>query len=156
MKNVKLQFKNQNAKEKAYEYAMFLLNICLRTEGELREKLKGKRYQAEIIDEVIKDLKDQHYVNDQNYAEVYLENLKKYKTWGYFGIKKKLIEKRLPANIIESVLLVGLSEEEEVVMAKRLIKKYEFRNMNFVDKKKLAKKLASKGFRSSVISELVF
>jgi regulatory protein len=60
---------------KAYDYAMFLLNIRLRTEGELRGKMREKGYEGEVVDEVMARLKDAHYVNDRRFAEVYLENL---------------------------------------------------------------------------------
>jgi SOS response regulatory protein OraA/RecX len=80
-----------------------------------------------------------------------LDNLKKYKTFGYYGIKKKLMEKRLPSAIIESVLNKALSEEEEKKIAKRFVKKFELENMEYKEKQKLAQKMKSKGFRMGVI-----
>ena len=176
-----MENQNETQSNKAYEYAMFLLNIRLRTEGELREKLRIKNYELGIITEVINQLTEQHYIDDQRFAEVYLENLKKYKSWGYFGVKKKLMEKKLPTNIIDKVLLEGMSEEDELEIAKRFLKKlevgikprkagsapggnYEEKPQNEITtssdsygaRQKLAKKLASKGFRTSVISKLVF
>jgi regulatory protein len=132
--------------EKAYSYAIYLLSLKLRTEGELREKLRIKNYELGIIDTVIERLKGNHYLNDENYAQVYLDNLKKYKTFGYYGIKKKLMEKRLPSEIIESVLSEGLGEEEEIKIAQRLIKK-----LGATEKQKVATRLKAKGFRGSVI-----
>ncbi len=164
---------------KAYEYAMFLLNIRLRTEGELEEKLRIKNYELGIRQKVIKLLKVQNFINDQRFAETYLENLKKYKTWGYFGIKKKMMEKKLPPDIIESVLSENFNEEEELDIAKKFLQKefskavntelvpstaegtnkaiHKNRSPRFArdDKIKAARKLAAKGFRSSVISKLV-
>lgn len=157
-------------------YAMFLLNIRLRTEGELRGKLKAKSYKftqhrseasgagLKIIDDVIRRLKDRHYIDDQRYAEVFLENLKKYKSWGYYGVKKKLMEKKLPMPIIENVLSEGLSEEEELEIAKRFIKKANSLplrgraegGVSREQRTKLARKLAAKGFRGSVVAKLVF
>lgn len=146
----------QDHREKAYAYAVYLLSLKLRTEGELSEKLKVKSYKSETIKAVIEELKGLKYLDDERYAQVYLENLKKYKNFGYFGIKKKLIEKRLPSELIERILQEGLSEEEELVVAKRLVKKYEVGIMNYEEKQKLAKRMASKGFRTSVISKLIF
>jgi len=142
--------------QKAYDYAMFLLNLRLRTEGELREKMRSKKYESGVVDEVIKRLKDLHYIDDQRFAEVYLENLKKYKSWGFYGIKKKLMEKRLPMPLIESVLSEGFSEEEELEVAKKFIKKYEVRSKNQDEKAKAARKLAAKGFRGSVVGKMLF
>ena len=141
---------------KAYNYAMFLLNIRLRTEGELRERLNAKRYSLNAIIDVIQQLKDQHYIDDQRFAEVFLENLKKYKYWGYYGIKKKMMEKKLPMSVIEDVLSAGLSEEEELGIAKKYFSKEKMVIRNQEEKAKVARKLAAKGFRGSVISKLVF
>ncbi|MBI3232310.1 MAG: RecX family transcriptional regulator [Candidatus Doudnabacteria bacterium] len=148
---------NTSENSNGMNYAMFLLNIRLRTEGELRGKMRSKKYEAEIMDKVILQLKDNHYIDDQKYAEVFLENLKKYKSWGYYGIKKKLMEKRLPMNIIESVLAEGLSEDEEMEIAQRFLKKnHELGIMNYEGKQKLAQKLRARGFRGSVIAKLLF
>ncbi len=107
--------------EKAYEYAVFLLSLQLRTVGEVREKMMNRGYASAIIDSTLAQLIEQKYLDDERYAQVFLENLKKYKTFGFYGIKKKLMEKRLPSNIIERVLAEGLSEEEEIEIAKKYL-----------------------------------
>ena len=172
MKNLKfhltpslpLKGEGEEGFNKAYDYAMFLLNIRLRTEGELRGKMREKGYKGEVVDEVMARLKDAHYVNDRRFAEVYLENLKKYKSWGYFGIKKKFMEKKLPMDIIESVLAEGMTEEEELEIGKKFLKKQNSLPLRGRDKggvsreekSTLARKLAAKGFRGSVVSKLIF
>src|SRR3989338_4928512 len=109
--------------EKAYEYAVFLLSLRLRTEGEVKEKMKGRGYNQNVIDNIVGQLKEQKYLDDQRYAEVFLDNLKKYKNFGFYGIKKKFMEKRLPPSVIESVLAEGMTIEEEAKIAERFIKK---------------------------------
>lgn len=151
-----MENQNESQLNKAYGYAIYLLGLRLRTEGELREKLIIKKYELGITNQVITQLKENRYIDDQRYAEIYLENLKKYKTFGYFGIKKKLMERRLPNIIIESVLSEGMSEEEEEKIAKRFIKNYELGIMNYEQKQKLAHKLKSRGFRGSVTAKLIF
>ncbi len=171
MKSAKLQLEEDISQNKAYEYAVFLLGVRLRTEGELREKLRIKNYELRITDKVIKQLKDLRYIDDQRYAEIFLDNLKKYKSWGYYGIKKKMMEKRLSPSIVESVLSEGLSEEEELKIAERYLKKQETGD-KIRDKKprhqiptnrdrygaqqKIAQKLRAKGFRSAVIVKIAF
>ena len=156
--------------EKAYDYAIYLLNLQLRTSGELEYKMQDKGYAAEAIHKVLEELTASRYIDDLRYAEVYLENLKKYKTFGFYGIKKKLMAKRLPQNLIERVLAEGLSEEEELKIARRLMMKQEFRIKNQGEgpgnsptedgqvkiKQKIAQKLRARGFRSGVIAKLVF
>src|SRR5438132_915882 len=90
--------------EKAYEYAVFLLSLQLRTVGQMLEKMKKRGYGQGVIEKVIDQLKDQKYLDDQRYAEIFLENLKTYRNFGYYGIKKKFLEKRVPQEIIEKIL----------------------------------------------------
>ena len=141
--------------EKAYAYAVYLLGLKLRTEGELREKMRVKKYSPEAAEKVIQALLNNRYIDDQRYAEVYLENLKKYKQFGFFGIKKKLMEKRLPPSLIESVLSDGLSEAEELKIAQRFIKNKKTGELSYEEKQKLAQKLRARGFRSNVCMEAV-
>ncbi len=119
----KIKAKDPGNYGKAYDYAMYLLNLQLRTSGELEYKMQEKGYANETIHKVLEELAASRYVDDKSFAAVYLENLKKYKTFGFYGIKKKLMEKRLPQNLIEHVLNEGLSEEEELKIAERFIKK---------------------------------
>jgi len=142
--------------ERAYNYAIYLLGLKLRTEGELREKMRLKKYNAEVVDSVIKILYENNYLDDSRYAEVYLENLKKYKNFGFYGIKKKLMEKRLPLVIIERVLADGLAVDEEIKIAQKLIKKLGTATKTQEEKQKLAQKLRARGFRNDVIAKLIF
>ncbi len=167
----KIKTKEPENLEQAYEYAMFLLSLHLRTEGEVREKLRIKNYKLGITEAVIQRLKDNRYVDDQRYAEVFLENLKQYKNFGFYGIKKKFMEKKLPMGIIETVLAEGLPVEEEIKIAKRFLSKEgiiaksktdeESRYQTFdaeesKAKQKLANRLKARGFRSEVVARLVF
>jgi regulatory protein len=146
--------------KKAYDYAAYLLSLRLRTEGELRDKLKVKKFDPATVNSVLDRLKEQKYVNDQSFAEVYLENLKKYKNFGYFGIKKKLFQKKLSEDIIADVLGQGLSTEEELIIGNRILnrEKAALRPASgdkSLAKLKLAQKLKARGFRSQTIIELL-
>ncbi len=159
---------------KAYEYAVFLLSLQLRTVGEVKEKMEKRGYASNIIAHTITQLTDQKYLNDERYAEVYLNNLKQYKHLGYYGIKRKFMAKKLPSEIIEKVLSEGLPLEDELKIAKRLLKKEgvvakesdddsvvsdnSYRTYNSEqskDKQKLSAKLKSRGFRGEIIAQLL-
>jgi regulatory protein len=140
-------------RQKAYEYALYLLGLRLRTENELKEKLRIKGYKEAVIDSVMEELKKLKYVDDIRLAETYLENLKKYKTFGYFGIKKKFLEKKFPTEMAERLLRENFTLGEEVKIAKKLLDK-KSRGGKAVDKEqfqKLAASLRSKGFRNEAI-----
>ncbi|PIR96503.1 MAG: hypothetical protein COT92_00765 [Candidatus Doudnabacteria bacterium CG10_big_fil_rev_8_21_14_0_10_42_18] len=159
--------------EKAYEYAVFLLSLRLRTTGEIEHKMKERGFAQPVIQKITRELTDRHYLDDEKYAQVFLENLKKYKTFGFYGVKKKFMEKRLPLPIISSVLEEGLPVEEEMKIAKKYClslsrtnlasrpgSKAKFadnhQNGEYREKQKLAQKLRARGFRSDVIAKLLF
>ncbi len=172
---------------KGYEYAVFLLSLRLRTTGEIREKMLRRGFTVEVIEKVIANLLGHKYLDDQKYAEIFLENLKKYKSFGFYGIKKKMMTKKLPQSIINQVLEEGLPVEEEMKIGKKFIEKNKIANgarqsltqrgsphspegllvtsqkkkapdysSNLGVRARLAQKLSSRGFRSEVISKLVF
>lgn len=160
--------------EKAYDYAVFLLSLKLRTVGEVLKKMQGRGYTETVIENTLLKLKEQKYLNDERYAEMYLENLKMYKNFGFYGIKKKFMERSLPPTLIEKVLEEGLSISEEIKIAKRLLKKegyitkdvqqddevtytiYTDRDSEVNKKKaKLRNHLKSRGFRGEVISKVL-
>ncbi len=158
--------------EKAYDYAVFLLSLRLRTIGEVLSKMQKRGYTESVIGQVIERLKDQRYLDDRRYAEIFLENLKAYKNFGYYGIKKKFMEKKLPPALIETVLEEGLSFEDERKIAERLLRREGYAAPKSVDdseihyrtfdenagkeKQKLAQRLKARGFRGEVISRLIF
>ncbi len=161
--------------EKAYEYAVFLLSLQLRTAGEIREKMQRRGYSSAVIEKTIDQLHDQKYLDDERYAVVFLDNLKQYKNLGYYGIKKKFMLKKLPMSLIEKVLDEGLSKEEELKIAKRFLKKEgvavksssadeetsavtysTFDEAQSKQKQKIFAKLKSRGFRGEVIAKMMF
>ncbi len=160
--------------EKAYEYAVFLLSLHLRTAGELRQKMEQRGYRPDIIEQVLDRLHAQKYLDDGRYAEIFLDNLKQYRSFGYFGIKKKFLQKRLPPELADRVLAEGLSVEDEIKIARRLLKKegYEaagpqpdgeisYRVFGAdaqadAEKQKMARRLKSRGFRSEVIARVLY
>ncbi len=159
--------------DKAYEYAVFLLSLRLRTIGELREKMEKRGYLPSVIEQTVERLYQQKYLDDRRYAEIFLDNLKRYRNLGYYGIKKKLMQKKLPNDLIDKTLEEGLSKEEELEIGKRLLKKEGYAvkdsekddNITYSsydlgeagkEKQKIANRLKSRGFRSDVIAKLVF
>jgi SOS response regulatory protein OraA/RecX len=165
--------KEPENKDKAYEYAVFLLSLQLRTVGEIREKMLGRGYSSAVIENVLDQLHNQKYLDDRRYAEVYLENLKQYKNLGYYGIKKKFMLKKLTADIIGKVLDEGLSLDDELIIAKRFLKKEgaavsasdgaeasdntysTYNGEQSKQKQKVIAKLKSRGFRGEVIAKVI-
>lgn len=153
MFKTKRKVKEPDSFEHAYNYALFLLNLHLRTEGELRNKMTERGYVSKVIDAVLEQLLTERFVDDERYTEMYLENLKKYKDYGFYMIKKKLTERRLPKELIERKLTELVTVEDELIIAKRLLKKIVTVNKNFDQdgRPKLYHKMQARGFRTEAI-----
>lgn len=152
----KKKVKEPDSQEHAHGYCLFLLGLRLRTEGEIQEKMKGRGYTTEVINEEIKALKQAKYINDERFAEIFTDNMKKYKPYGYYKIQRKLMEKRLPHSIIQKALEEYFKVADEIEVGRKILKKEkDFGSTDFAVKHKLAQRLKSRGFRTEVISKLI-
>lgn len=158
--------RNPESEEHAYHYALFLLNLRLRTVGEMRKKMQDRGYIPKIIDTIILRLFSEKLLDDESYAEIYIENMKLYKQYGQFMMKKKLMEKLLPKDIIENKLndLVTVPEEQKIALryvATLVMSRAErngllpsrselaekIKKLPYEEKQKIMRKLLSRGFR---------
>lgn len=152
--------KNPEDVEHGYNYALFLLNLSMRTEGEIRIKMRDRGYIPKVIDEVIVRLLRDKYVNDEYYAEMFLENMKRFKYYGRFTVRRKMSEKKLPKEIIDSAMQEFFTDEDEREIAKRYIEKQfdelkTVRKYDYEDKQKVMRKVLSRGFGIDVAQSLV-
>jgi regulatory protein len=75
--------------QKAKNYAFLLLKFRLRSENEIRQRLKKKKFDADIIEMTLSFLKDKGFIDDNYFA----------KTWIESRIKKPLGIRRLRAEL---------------------------------------------------------
>lgn len=139
--------------EQIYDQAVRYLNIRMHAVGELQEKLQKKRHPRAVVLQVLRRLEELDFLNDERYASVFVENLKRYRNFGYFGIKAKLIQRRIPSDIVKKVLDEFFPPEEELEVARRFVKKLKDRQRDSFEK--TARSLSSKGFRGDVISQVL-
>ena len=157
----KKSLKDPESVDHGYNYAIFLLGLSMRTENEMRRKMELRGYAAQVVENVIKQLYNEKLLDDRNYAEVYVRNLKQFRSLGFYGIKKKLMEKRLPTADIEDLLKSEITLEEELKLGKKFLGKemkadYKKSLVTLENKQKLARKLQARGFRSDIIAKLLF
>lgn len=129
-----------------YDKATQLLKIRPHYSAELARKLGLRGFEKLDIDKVINRLAEEGLLDDAQYAQIYLDELIRNKTFGFYGLKAKLMQRGIPGNDAERLLKENLSLETEKEIAMRIVE----REKN-IDKVKLAQKLSRKGFRSDVI-----
>jgi regulatory protein len=140
---------SQDEYHRIFDKAVKLLSLRLHTTQELRLKLFRYKFDKAVINEVLERLLETKVLNDEAFAENYLDNLIKYKSFGYYGIKSKLLQRGIESKLAERLLQEKLDIDLELTIAKKLLEK------KLADKIKLAQSLARKGFRSEVIAKVV-
>jgi regulatory protein len=144
-------------KKKAYDY----LGKRIHSAYELRTKLLRKKYDSDLINEIIDELKIGKYVDDSKFAEIFTEEKIKLKSWGKTKLKSELAKRGITLDIISNVLLeIFPLELEEFELAFQLAeKKFDSLKNRNLEKRKLIQKmysfLLSKGYNFDISKKVV-
>lgn len=108
--------------QKAKNYAFLLLKFRLRSEREIAQRLKRRKFSEEIIRKTIEFLREKEFLNDSLFAKSWIESRIK-RPFGLRRIKEELKVKGLDKEIIEeriSEVKEGYSEEAVVEQLARM------------------------------------
>jgi len=149
----------KNIENQAMKLAMKLLSIRKRSVFEITERLRQKKFAEDTINLVVKNLIGYKYLNDEKFAEAYINDRINFNPRGNFLIKKELREKGIAEDIINEKIKELLPQEKELEIAKKAAgKKLEVLNKD-LEKSKICQKigsyLQSKGYSSYVIREVL-
>lgn len=145
---------SKNRNYEIYEIALKYITVKLRSKKELREYLKKKEYTDLQIDDVIKLLNDQGYLDDVTYTVSFIHDKILLSNYGPNKIKDELSKIGIPSNIIEDKMVV-FTEKIEEERINKLIQKQIKTNRNkgaSLLKKKIYSYLISLGYSNSVIN----
>ena len=153
-------FIEQNILYHIKQRALSFLARRFHSERELLIKLKSKSYEERLIKIVLSELKEKSFIDDQVFANHFIEEKLKRKRWGNNKIRSALFSKGVSASIIDEVLKSFNSEEDQNEAALSLAqKKYEKLKLRESDERKLKQKiisfLLSRGFDYEVSSDVV-
>lgn len=141
-------------KKVAYRF----LNYKPRSEKEVITKLKEKKVSQKSINEIIKSLKSLNYLNDEQYAKMYIEEKLQHKPEGRRLLAIKLSGKGIDKDTVQSIIEEKYSEDIEINKIKDLLEKYIKRvkyKSPFEKKQKCYRFLLSKGFDYDIINEVI-
>jgi len=141
----------QEINQEIYDKAIKLLSIRLHTTGELHRKLKQRGFKDPDILPVLRRLEELDFLNDERFAQIFVDNLKRFKDWGYYGIKAKLQQRQIPSDISAAALSDFFTALDEEAVAHRLVGKLKKRKQATYEK--LARSMQSKGFRMEAIKK---
>lgn len=107
---------------KAYNKALHYLGFRMRSEGEVRQKLKDKEFGEAVIDEAIKKLYSHNFLDDRAFSEALLQTQinsgKKGPRAIQQDMQKKGIDKQMQKDVLDSY-----SAEQQLEIAKGLAEK---------------------------------
>ena len=148
--------------QNAYQKALHFLNFKLRTAKEVYEKLEKLEVSDEVINQVLQQLMDHGFVNDQFYAESYVRENFALQKKGPKAVAFELKKKGVNDSIIHKAL-AEFDEATQLDQAIEIAQKYVDRQGNVpvkTVKQKVYGFLMQKGYDldivQSVISELTF
>lgn len=135
--------------------ALHLLTDMARTEKKLREKLRQNQYPEEIVDEAIEYVRSFGYLDDERYAENYIESKKNSKSRK--EIYAALLQRGVPSEYIDRAFEECYPQEGETDAIRKLIAKKNVDVLHASEEElhKLYGYLARKGFRYEEIRRVI-
>jgi len=146
-----------NDAEKARAYAFLLLKFRLRSEAELKARLKQKGFSEELSQDTVNFLKDREFIDDRVFAKGWVASRLK-RPLGIRRIKQELIAKGLDQGIIEDSLAQAKKNYSEDQIVGQLAQQRFSRLSNIEPQKAKARLYAyllRRGFSPDVVSEII-
>ena len=138
-------------KVSAFERAALYISRGIKTEKAIWDYLGKKEYPRAEIFEAVQKLKEYNYIDDAEYARVFVNSYHRRKGKQY--IKIQLFQKGVKGEIIEACL-EGMESQSEVV--KNLAEKYmKNKPRDKATRDKLVRHLLSKGFSFEEINQAI-
>lgn len=139
-------------KSVAFEKAMGYLGRGMKTVKQMRDYLVKKDYTPEVVDYVIRRLKEYRYIDDEAYAKLYVEHNSS--TKGERRLKQELVSKGIAVTLAEEHS--KLDSEQAQADATRLAEKYMKNKPHDVKTlQKLQRYLLSRGYGFDTVNTVV-
>ncbi|MCM8792556.1 MAG: recombination regulator RecX [Candidatus Omnitrophica bacterium] len=141
----------------ARDYVYRLLKFRMRSENEIIQRLKRKKFSDDIIKQTLEYFKRLGLLDDWKFSQIWIEERLK-KPFGLYRIKKELKQKGVSTEIIEQVLAEKRGNyQEEAIIAKVLedkVKKIKT-PLSLKDKRRLYNWFIQRGFDAEKVSEVI-
>jgi regulatory protein len=137
------ELKQKAVLDKTYDRALNLISRRRRSEWELRDYLKRKDYDEDVIQQTLNRLSEKSYVNDKTFAEAWVANRRLLKSTSKRRLQQELRQKRVPDEVIQDVL--EADETDEIEVLKDLIARKR-KQSRYQDDLKLMQYLVRQGY----------
>lgn len=144
--------KADDEREQAYIRALNYLSYRPRSIKEIEQNLRKYSVPETLIPETIERLKSNNFVNDQEFAKLWIENRNSFRPRGKRALQLELRQKGIDNEAIQPIL-DELVDEESLAYQAGLKKAKKLANLEWQDfRRKLGAFLARRGFPYSVIA----
>jgi len=126
--------------------------------AELRRALRGARFAAEVVEEVLDRIASMGYLDDSAYARQMVEARVDGAREGPLLVRQKLIQRGVPREIIEEAIAPAEDPQHQGEAARALLEKWNRRSEPKDPRKRrqaAAAYLARRGFESEIVWEVV-
>lgn len=142
--------KQASVEDKGVYRVLDLISRRPRSEGEIKEYLKRKKYSDEEIEKILNVLSNKGYIDDQDFSRRWVENRRLLKPISTRKLWAELKQKRVNEEIIQQVL--QNDETNEIDVIEELIRT-KSRQTRYQDKQKLLQFLVRQGFNYEDIKQ---
>ncbi len=139
--------------EKAKSDALRLITFRVRSEDELRRRLKMRRHSDETVEETVAFLKSKGFVDDEKFAQLYANSRLTTRPAGLSQVERELRQKGVSKDIAARTM-ASLPEYDEKQAAAELVKSRFIKMTGVSAEKKKARLFAflrRRGFSSAAV-----
>ena len=141
---------------RAMSMALRYLGIRARSEAEMRQYLKRKEWQDDVIDAVLERLREYGYMNDGNFAQGMVNLQSKTRRKGSYVVEQKLYQAGVKKEDVQEAL-EEIDEETELENARYWVERFASSLAREEDmqkrRQKMYRRLSGKGFSYDVIRQ---
>ena len=143
-----------DTRERAYQQAMLYLSYRARSEKEIRQNLRKHEIPDAIIEETLERLKQARLADDNQFAQMWVENRNTFRPRSKRALEIELRQKGLNNEAIQASL--SNVDEEALAYEAGLKRATRFKGQEWSEfRKKLSEFLARRGFSYSTIAPIV-
>jgi regulatory protein len=148
----------QLTKEQALQKAKYYCAYQDRCHSEVKEKLYSLGLYKKDVEELLSNLIEENYLNEERFAIQFAGGKFRIKQWGKVKIKYELRKKQVSDYCIKKAL-ASINENEYQKTIQKLfsakLKTLKSEKNIFIKKKKLQDHLLQKGFESTLINKII-
>lgn len=137
--------------QRAFNRALRYLGLRIRSKKELQGYLQKKKFDPQVISQVVDKLTEIKFLNDEEYAKSFFRTRQEYKGKSKYFIKYELKQKGVEADIIENI---SSTAQEDLRTAKDFIerKRRVYSRLSKLEfEQKMMGLLSSRGFNFDTI-----